>query len=68
MNSELRPQGEEALDALLSDDALMDRLAREAVLDRLREHKRRGQSVVVWQDGKVVTLAPEDIPVDETEA
>jgi len=35
-----------------------------AVRNALREHKRLGQSVAVWQDGKVVTLAPEDIPVD----
>ena len=35
-----------------------------AVRKALREHKRLGQSVAVWQDGKVVTLAPEDIPVD----
>ena len=35
-----------------------------AVRNTLREHKRLGQSVAVWQDGKVVTLAPEDIPVD----
>ena len=33
-----------------------------AVRDALRQHKRQGQSVVVWQDGKIVTLAPEDIP------
>ena len=38
-----------------------------AVRNALREHKRRGQSVAVWQDGKVVTLAPEDIPVDLTD-
>ncbi|MBV9851990.1 MAG: hypothetical protein JO250_20180 [Armatimonadetes bacterium] len=61
-------KGEEALVALLDNDALMDRLAQEAVRDALREHKRRGESVVVWQDGKVVTLAPEDIPVDESAA
>ena len=35
-----------------------------AVRNALREHKRLGQSIVIWQDGKVVTLAPEDIPVD----
>lgn len=35
-----------------------------AVRDALRRHKRLGQSVVIWQDGKVITLAPEDIPVD----
>ncbi len=35
-----------------------------AVRNALREHKRLGQSVAVWQDGKVVTIAPEDIPVE----
>ena len=60
MSIEPKTQGEETLNALLDNDVLMDRLAREAVLDALRDHKRRGQWVVVWQDGKVVTLAPED--------
>ena len=47
--------------------ARTDRLFRASVRDALREHKRLGQSVVVWQDGKIVTLAPEDIPVDLSE-
>lgn len=34
-----------------------------AVRDALRKHKRLGQSIVIWQDGKVVWVAPEDIPV-----
>ena len=54
----------ETLEALFSDDTRIDALAKEAVRDALREHKRKGQSVVVWQDGKIVTLAPEDIPVE----
>ena len=54
----------ETLEAVFSDDARIDVLAKEAVRDALREHKRKGQSVVVWQDGKIVTLAPEDIPVE----
>jgi hypothetical protein len=29
----------------------------------LEEHRRMGRSIVVWQDGKVVTIPPEDIPV-----
>lgn len=37
------------------------------VREALRVHKRLGQSIVVWQDGRVVTLAPEDIPVDVNE-
>ena len=52
------------LESIFSDDARIGALAQEAVLDALRVHKRNGQSVVVWQDGKVVTLAPEDIPVN----
>ena len=54
----------DALKALFGDDDRLDYLAKEAVRDVLREHKRLGQSVAVWQDGEVVTLAPEDIPVD----
>lgn len=34
-----------------------------AVEEALVRHKALGQSVVVWQDGKVVTIEPEDIPV-----
>ena len=49
----------------LDNDEQVDRAIRIAVWDTLRDHKRRGQSVVVWQDGQVVTLAPEDIPVDD---
>ena len=57
----------DALEVLFEDDARLDYLAKEAVRDALREHKRLGQSVAVWQDGKVVTIAPEDIPVDLTD-
>ena len=57
----------ETLESLFNNDARLDYLAREAVRDVLREHKRLGQSVVVWQDGKIVTLAPEDIPVELSE-
>lgn len=49
---------EDTLEALFGDDDRLDYLAQVAVRDALREHKRLGQSVVVWQDGKVVTLAP----------
>ncbi len=57
----------DALEALFEDDARLDYLAKEAVRNALRQHKRLGQSIVVWRNGKVVTLAPEDIPVDLTD-
>ena len=63
-----KSENAETLEAVFSDDTLVDSLARKAVQDALLEHKRKGQSVVIWQDGKVVTLAPEDIPVDISES
>ena len=48
----------------LDNDEEVNQALGTAVRKALREHKRLGQSVVVWRDGKVVTVAPEDIPVD----
>ncbi len=33
----------------------------------LAEHKRHDQSVVVWRDGKVVEVPPEEIPYFQEE-
>ena len=32
-----------------------------AVALALEEHRRAGRSVVIWKDGKVTTLTPEEI-------
>ncbi|NUN53118.1 MAG: hypothetical protein HUU06_10085 [Planctomycetaceae bacterium] len=37
----------------------------EAVREALLRHKRAGQSVAIWRDGRVVWLSPEDIRVPE---
>lgn len=37
--------------------------ANRAVTDALRRHKARGESIVIWRDGKVVTVPPEEIDV-----
>ena len=34
-----------------------------AVTAALRRHKERGESIVIWRDGKIVTLKPEEIEV-----
>jgi hypothetical protein len=34
----------------------------EAVREALLRHKRAGNPVAVWRDGRVVWIAPEDIP------
>jgi len=43
---------------------VIDAALRRAVRRALLEHKRRGEPIVVWQDGRVVTLKAEDIPVE----
>jgi predicted ABC-type ATPase len=35
---------------------------RRAVQEALREHKRRDRYIVVWREGKIVRMEPEDIP------
>lgn len=34
-----------------------------AVTAAYKRHKERGESIVVWRDGKIVTLKPEEIDV-----
>ena len=38
------------------------RALRAAVLDALRRHKRDGDPVAVWREGRVVWLPPDQIP------
>jgi hypothetical protein len=41
----------------------IDRALRRGVRDALLQHKRLGQRVATWQDGRVVVLEPHEIPV-----
>ena len=35
--------------------------AREAVAHAIERHRRLGESIVIWRDGKVVIVPPEEI-------
>jgi hypothetical protein len=48
---------------LLEDHALIEQALSDAVEEALLQHKRAGNPVCEWRDGKVVWIAPEDIPV-----
>ncbi len=50
---------------LFKDREGMDRALAEAVRQALLQHKRMGNPVATWRDGKVVWIAPEDIDVSE---
>jgi hypothetical protein len=34
-----------------------------AVTAAYKRHKERGESIVIWRDGKIVTLGPDEIDV-----
>lgn len=49
---------------LLKDRPRVRDALRKAVQQAIRYHKLMGQSIVVWRDGKVVEIPPEEIVVD----
>ena len=51
-------------DLLNHVDELLPYLSR-GICEALWRHKRLKQSVVVWRDGKVVIVPPEEIPVED---
>lgn len=53
------------IEELFRDGEAIDRALREAVKDALREHKKLGHPIVVWEDGKVVVVPPDEICVED---
>jgi len=45
--------------------AKIDLGVRLGVAHALAEHKRMGQSIVVWRNGKIVTIPPEKIKIQK---
>ena len=43
----------------------LEGILQKAVREALLIHKRLGNPIAVWQDGKVVILRPEEIPVED---
>lgn len=62
----MTPQNEVLADfrALFDDDEAMGAAIQDAVRDALLDHKRTGDPIVAWQDGKVVWIPAERIEVD----
>ena len=52
------------LDQVLADKGKVEAALRAAVRHALAQHKRAGNPVAVWRDGKVVWLSPDAIPED----
>ena len=50
------------LEQILSDDNKIEMAVRRAVREAITRHKRAGNPIAVWREGKVVWLSPEEIP------
>jgi hypothetical protein len=44
-----------------------NRLMTLGVNEALREHREQGRTIVVWRDGRVVHVSPEEIPASDSE-
>jgi hypothetical protein len=59
---------ERDLDAIFADGPRIEAALTKAVREAILRHKRLGESIAVWQDGRVVEIPPEQIPeYDESE-
>jgi hypothetical protein len=52
------------IDRICREGTLIDEAVEMAARDARLLHKRMGVPLVVWQDGKVVEIPPEEIVVD----
>ena len=50
--------------AIVADSAAIQRAMESAVREAVLRHKRLGQSIFAWRDGRVVEIPPEEIPDD----
>lgn len=51
---------------ILKDEPRVQKALRSAVQKAIRFHKLMGRPIIVWKDGKVVEIPPEEIELDET--
>jgi hypothetical protein len=57
-----RPKNQSVdIDALFLEGHLIDQAINTAVKIAVERHKKLSYSIVVWRDGKVVTIEPKDI-------
>jgi hypothetical protein len=57
-----KPKGRD-INKIFADGRLIDKALKDAVHAALLDHKRAGNPVCIWRNGKVVWVPPEKIPV-----
>lgn len=53
------------IEEILEDTTLIEKTLRRAVREALMHHKRAGNPVVIWKEGRVEWIAPEDLKIME---
>ena len=56
------------IDRILADSRLIEAALRRAVRAALERHKRAGNPVATWKDGRVEWIAPEHLDLREQDA
>lgn len=59
----MKKKSEKSIDEIFRDGSLIDKALKKAVQESLALHKQTGNPIVVWRDGKIVWLKPDEIPV-----
>ncbi len=61
----MTPQIPLTSDLFVRYSAEVEEALNEAVRDALLDHKRAGNPIAIWRDGKVVIIPANEIPVDD---
>ena len=59
----MKKKSEKSIDEIFKEGSLIDNALKKAVQEALVRHKQAGNPIVVWRDGKIIWLKPEEIPV-----
>ena len=54
-----------SIDELVQDEALISAAVNEGIREAILAHKAAGRPIVIWRDGKVVHVPPEEIEIDD---
>lgn len=59
----MKNKPEKTIDEIFKEGSLIDKALKMAVQEALVQHKQAGNPIVVWRDGKIVWLKPDEISV-----
>jgi isoaspartyl peptidase/L-asparaginase-like protein (Ntn-hydrolase superfamily) len=57
----MEKKSEKSIDEIFREGTSIDKALKQGVREALLRHKQAGNSIVVWRDGKIVWLKPEEI-------